>query len=296
MNDLNYSTDVEYETKDKKKFQITRGMVILAILALIILITVIVIIVVKVNEKKKETYTLDDFNKLEERMVEEAPTYISQKQIVLTGEELVINLKDLLLENGGFIDSSKVKAAKVCEGYVIAVKQDTEKYSSYIKCGNMYTTSGYVSNLISNETTTTKENKDTTKPDLVLKGEKEIVINVGDKFEDPGVTATDNVDGDLSSSVKKTGSVDTSKAGTYTITYSVSDKAGNKSEVKRTVKVVQKATTTKTESTKKTTTKKNNVTTTKKVTTKRPTTPPVITLYGSRTITINTGDRYNDPG
>ena len=296
MNDLNYSTDVEYEPKDKKKFQITRGMVILAILALIILITVIVIIVVKVNEKKKETYTLDDFNKLEERMVEEAPTYISQKQIVLTGEELVINLKDLLLENGGFIDSSKVKAAKVCEGYVIAVKQDTEKYSSYIKCGNMYTTSGYVSNLISNETTTTKENKDTTKPDLVLKGEKEIVINVGDKFEDPGVTATDNVDGDLSSSVKKTGSVDTSKAGTYTITYSVSDKAGNKSEVKRTVKVVQKATTTKTESTKKTTTKKNNVTTTKKVTTKRPTTPPVITLYGSRTITINTGDRYNDPG
>ena len=231
MNDLNYSTDVEYETKDKKKFQITRGMVILAILALIILITVIVIIVVKVNEKKKETYTLDDFNKLEERMVEEAPTYISQKQIVLTGEELVINLKDLLLENGGFIDSSKVKAAKVCEGYVIAVKQDTEKYSSYIKCGNMYTTSGYVSNLISNETTTTKENKDTTKPDLVLKGEKEIVINVGDKFEDPGVTATDNVDGDLSSLVKKTGSVDTSKAGTYTITYSVSDKSGNKSEV-----------------------------------------------------------------
>lgn len=296
MSDLNYSTDVEYETEGKKKFQITRGMVILAVLALIILITVIVIIVVKVNKNKKETYTIEDFNKLEERMVEEAPTYISQKQIVLTGEEIMIDLKDLLLENGGFIDSSKVKAAKVCEGYVTAVKQDTEKYASYIKCGDMYTTTGYVSNSSKNETTTTKTTKDTTKPDLVLKGEKEVVIKVGDRFEDPGVTATDNIDGDISSSVKKSGNVDTSKAGTYTITYSVSDKAGNESEVKRTVKVVSTATTTKTETTKKTTTKKSSVTTTKKVTTKRPTTPPVITLYGSKTITIYVGERYDDPG
>ena len=63
MNEFNYSTDVEYETKPKKKFQITRGMLILIIVILVILITGIVIIVKNVINKQKETYTLNDFNR-----------------------------------------------------------------------------------------------------------------------------------------------------------------------------------------------------------------------------------------
>lgn len=297
MNGTNYSTDVEYETNDKKKFQITRGMVILAVLALVVLITVIIIIINAIKPSKKEEYTTADFNRLEARMIEEAPTYISQKQIVLTETEIKIDLKDLLLENGGFIDSTKVRAAKICEGYVVAVKNESEKYSSYIKCGNKYTTSGYVSNNGNKEEkTTTTTAKDVVAPTISLVGDAEVLINVGDKFNDPGCSATDNVDGDITSKITKSGEVDVKKTGTYVITYKVSDKAGNKSEVKRTVKVIPVATTTKVNTTVKTTTKNNVPVTTTRKTNKKPTTPPTITLHGSKIVTINVGERYNDPG
>lgn len=294
MNNMNFSTDVEYETKEKKKFQITRGMVILAAVVAVVLVVVIIIIINNVRANKKEKYTTSDFKKLETRMIEEAPIYISQRQIVLTDEEIRIDLQDLLLKNGGSIDANKVKAAKVCDGYVIAVKRETQSYSAYIKCGNMYTTTGYVSNDKEGEDKTSPAvQEDKTNPTISLIGDSELVVKVGSKFEDPGVTATDNVDGDITSKVKKTGEVDTSKAGTYIITYSVSDKAGNTSEVKRTIKVIPVAiTTTKNSNTPKTTTKKNTTTRTSR----RPTTPPTITLYGNKTITINVGDSYNDPG
>lgn len=295
MDNMNYSTDVEYETKDKKKFQITRGMVILAVLALVILITIIIIIVKVTSSEKKEEYTSTDFSRLEARMIEEAPTYISQKNIILTDKEIRIDLKELLTENGGFIDSTKVKAAKVCSGYVIASKQEREKYSSYIKCGNMYTTTGYVSNDKENNKTTTTTIKDATAPTITLVGESEISINQGTNFEDQGATATDNVDGDITSRIVKSGSVDTNKPGSYVITYSVTDKAGNKSDVKRTVKVIPTPTSSKPVTTKQTT-KKTTSRVTTKVTTRRPTTPPTITLYGSKTITINVGEMYHDPG
>lgn len=295
MNEINYSTDVEYETKDKKKFQITRGMVILAVLALVILITIIIIIAKVTTSRKKEEYTNADFSKLEARMIEEAPTYISQKNIVLTDKEIRIDLKELLIENGGFIDSNKVKAAKVCSGYVIALKQESEKYSSYIKCGNMYTSTGYISNDKESNTPTTTTIKDTVSPTITLVGESEITINQGTNFDDPGAKATDNIDGDITSKIVKSGSVDLKKVGSYVIIYSITDKAGNKSDVKRTVKVIPTPTTNKPITTKQTT-KKTTSRVTTKVTTRRPTTPPTITLYGSKTITINVGEMYHDPG
>ncbi|PEK60148.1 immunoglobulin-like domain-containing protein, partial [Bacillus pseudomycoides] len=64
-------------------------------------------------------------------------------------------------------------------------------------------------------------------------------ISVGDSF-DPmaGVSATDKEDGDLTSKVTVDGKVDTSKAGTYEVIYSVKDSAGN--EVTTIQKVVVK--------------------------------------------------------
>ena len=45
--------------------------------------------------------------------------------------QIKIDLKELLLENGGSIDSTKVKAASVCDGYVIASKKENKHF---IKC------------------------------------------------------------------------------------------------------------------------------------------------------------------
>lgn len=295
MDDKEYSE--EYENGEKKKFQITRGMVILAAIILVVIIIIIIIVVNAINSKKPE-YTTQDFLRLESRMEEEAPTYLSQNKIELTEEEIKIELKKLLVENGGSIDSSKTKAAKVCNGYVIAVKNETESYDAYISCSDMYQTEGYVTNdsIATTKKPTTK--KDTEKPVITIIGEKEITINQGSDYKDEGAKATDNVNGDITASIKVKNNVDTSEVGVYSVVYSVSDKAGNKAEASRKVTVVAAPTTTTRVTTKKTTTK-SNVTTTKRqsiITTRKITTPPTITLKGSTIIEINQGTRYSDPG
>lgn len=81
---------------------------------------------------------------------------------------------------------------------------------------------------------------DTKAPELKLKGKSKITLTFGTAFKEPGYTAEDLCDGDLTSAVKTEGSVDVSKAGTYTITYTVSDASGNQTSVKRTVVVEKK--------------------------------------------------------
>lgn len=60
-------------------------------------------------------------------------------------------------------------------------------------------------------------------PEIKLNGDATMTLNVGDMFNDPGATASDPEDGDITSKITVTGSVDTSKTGTYTITYNVKD-------------------------------------------------------------------------
>ena len=59
---------------------------------------------------------------------------------------------------------------------------------------------------------------------------------------DPGVEAHDVRDGNLTSSVSVSGSVDVNATGTYTLTYTVSDAAGNAASLTRTVNVGTPAT------------------------------------------------------
>lgn len=68
---------------------------------------------------------------------------------------------------------------------------------------------------------------DTTLPVITLKGASSITLKVGEAYNEQGATAKDDVDGDISSKIITTGTVNTAVAGTYTITYTVSDTAGN---------------------------------------------------------------------
>lgn len=81
---------------------------------------------------------------------------------------------------------------------------------------------------------------DTKKPSLKLKGEKKITLTEGGQYKEPGFTAKDNYDGDLSKGVKVKGKVDTKTPGTYTLTYSIKDSSGNAAEVKREILVKKK--------------------------------------------------------
>lgn len=80
---------------------------------------------------------------------------------------------------------------------------------------------------------------DTIIPTIVLKGETSVTITRDTAFIDSGVSATDNLEGDITSKVNITGSVNNSVVGTYAVSYNVSDLAGNAAtEVIREVSVI----------------------------------------------------------
>jgi len=74
-------------------------------------------------------------------------------------------------------------------------------------------------------------------PVIRLNGEALVTLAAGAMYEDPGVTAIDAIDGDLTDSVVTSGSFDTSVVGSYKLNYSVSDRAGNQGTAVRTINV-----------------------------------------------------------
>ncbi|MFL0810246.1 MAG: DUF5011 domain-containing protein [Agarilytica sp.] len=83
------------------------------------------------------------------------------------------------------------------------------------------------------------EELDTTPPVITLTGASVINLTVGDSYSEPGYSATDNMDGDITTNVVVAGDVvDPNTVGTYVVTYNVTDAAGNAAtQVTRTVNV-----------------------------------------------------------
>ena len=106
---------------------------------------------------------------------------------------------------------------------------------------------------------------DTTEPKLTLNGDPDIIHEASTNYTDPGATATDLVDGVLSANIQVTNFVDVSKVGNYTVTYTVTDSAGNDASLARNVTVVD-------------------------------TTSPTITLTGDSTISLEINSDFSDPG
>ena len=79
---------------------------------------------------------------------------------------------------------------------------------------------------------------DSTPPVITLNGSSTVELNIGENWTDPGATATDETDGDITSSITVSGTVDTSTVGTYTLIYSVVDAASNTASTTRTVLVL----------------------------------------------------------
>ena len=78
---------------------------------------------------------------------------------------------------------------------------------------------------------------DVTVPVITLTG-ADVSQEVGGSYTDAGATALDNIDGDITSNIATVNPVDPSTVGVYTVTYNVSDAAGNPAvEVTRTVTI-----------------------------------------------------------
>jgi hypothetical protein len=81
----------------------------------------------------------------------------------------------------------------------------------------------------------TANNNDTISPIITLIGKQKSTVTFGKKYNELGATAHDNIDGAIKINI--TGEVNTAQLGTYTIQYSASDSAGNRTTIYRTVVV-----------------------------------------------------------
>src|SRR5690625_5730128 len=76
-------------------------------------------------------------------------------------------------------------------------------------------------------------------PVISLNGDNPMELEVGSTYDEPGATAEDNVDGDVSDAIEVSGDVDTSTVGEYEVVYTVSDEAGNEATATRIVNIIE---------------------------------------------------------
>jgi hypothetical protein len=74
-------------------------------------------------------------------------------------------------------------------------------------------------------------------PNLQLLGETTVSLPAGANWVDPGATAVDDIDGDISDQISTSGTVNTAVVGTQSLTYQVTDRAGNTSSATRTIQI-----------------------------------------------------------
>ncbi len=86
--------------------------------------------------------------------------------------------------------------------------------------------------------TTQVDINDTQAPTINLVGDSVITISLGDDYVELGATAFDHTDGDITSAIAIEHDIDTLSEGIYTVSYSVTDAAGNSITVERQVRVV----------------------------------------------------------
>jgi len=107
---------------------------------------------------------------------------------------------------------------------------------------------------------------DTIPPVITLLGASPVTVAQNSAYTDAGATASDNMDGNITANIVTVNPVNTAVVGTYTVTYNVTDAAGNAAtQVVRTVNVTDQ-------------------------------TAPVITLVGVSPVTVPQGSVYTDAG
>ncbi len=78
---------------------------------------------------------------------------------------------------------------------------------------------------------------DTTAPQIYLKGSNPLSLNLNQNYVEPGYSSIDNSDGNTTAKVVVSNNINTSVAGIYNVSYSVSDSTGNYNSVNRVVYV-----------------------------------------------------------
>lgn len=173
------------------------------------------------------------FNKEEQALQEAGKKYFemyANKMPSSENEVSTVSAKDLYDKK--FVESKDLYIPKTKKGcsleasWVKARKENGKiEYYTYLKCGKY-------------ESKTDHEG-----PEIILNGEKEITLDINEKYEEKGIkSVVDKEDGtiDKNKVTIKNNEIDSSKVGTYEVSYTVYDSLKNKTTEKRIVKVVKK--------------------------------------------------------
>ena len=174
----------------------------------------------------------DIFNKQEKLFLDTVKRYydFNSNQLPKKNETREINLQELY--DGNHIEALYIpKTRKLCDtnSWVRVYQNDdgTFEYTVYLKCGKY------------------ESNTDHTGPEITLNGDINTILAFGSSYIEPGVNKiVDKEEGiiDNSQVIIDSSNVDTSKVGTYKVTYIVRDKAYNKTVVTRNVIVARNLT------------------------------------------------------
>ena len=156
--------------------------------------------------------------------------------------------------DGDITDSILIDASEI----------DVDTVGTYLITYNVSDAAGNSATQVTRTVTITA---DVTVPVVTLVGDATVSLELGSTYTDAGATATDNIDGTITSSIVTVNPVNVNAVGTYTVTYNVDDAAGNAAtQVTRTVNVTADVTV------------------------------PVITLLGDATVSLELGSSYTDAG
>lgn len=179
------------------------------------------------NNKKvgtyKITYTLKN-GKLKTKATRTIDVVDQEKPVItLSGNSYACPSKDYIEEGYQAIDNYD---GDITSNVTITKQNDSILYSVKDSSGN------------SQKVTRKIIKGDIETPKLVLNGEESIVLNMGDAYNELGVTVTDNCDQDIQNKVAIESNVNTNVAGQYTVSYTATDNSENKTTITRTVTVV----------------------------------------------------------
>lgn len=169
----------------------------------------------------KPVDTQKEYDDLIARICTISKRYVSDKKLANTdvnGKVVYIKLRDLV--NDYRIESNLVNPLNK-----EAISLNTDIRLPVID-KNSVTCSGFI-----------WPGDDKEKPTIHLVGDAVINTTRGASFTDPGATANDNLDGNITEQIETSGTVNFNLKGTYIIMYSVTDRADNIATITRTIVV-----------------------------------------------------------
>lgn len=146
---------------------------------------------------------------------------------------VVLEVGDEYKEEGAVATFNK---KDISDEIKIVSNVDTSKVGTYVVSYSYYLKYFKVGKTIQRKVVV----EDTQKPVLIVDSEKEIHVGVGQVYNIPSASATDNYDGDITNKIEIKSDLNLNEPGIYSVNYSVSDSSGNESTDKITINVEEK--------------------------------------------------------